>query len=197
MRQKIFNLGLSRTGTMWLNTVFTQSGLRSAHFLGVDTNTALARVENLDCAGDTPIPSMARQLKSHYPEAKFVLTTRPKDKWLSSMEWMLKHGAVLWSYGKSVDAYHRNFYGTAKFDRRILGEFYSRYHAETIELFRDEPHRLLLIDIEKKDLKAIAAFCDLEVENFAKEQNPINARRNASFKARVKWNLKKALGRIP
>lgn len=182
---------------MWLDTVFNESGLKSAHFLGVEPDKALHRIEALDCAGDTPIPSMAARLKALYPDAKFVLTTRPKEQWLSSMEWMLKHGAVIWSYGKAVDAYHQDFYGTAKFDRRILSDFYDRYHAETQELFRDEPERLLIIDITDKDVEAIAAFCDLDVEQLKVQQKPVNARRKAGLKARVKWTLKRVLNRIP
>lgn len=195
---KIFNLGLSRTGTNWLHQVLTTGGLKSAHFLSVNKEDALNMIEKLDHAGDTPIPSMAHELKELYPNARFIITTRPKSEWLLSMKWMLTDGKVKWNHGRKIDCYHKTFYGTSSFNSKILERAYDKHHEYVKNLFKDEPNRLLEVNINKPDLKLIARFTGIDYERIKDLNNkPSNRREPVRFKSRTKYRLKRLLRLIP
>ncbi len=192
---KIFGIGLSRTGTKSLHHTFEMLGLESQHFLGPAVSEDLwEKISELDCASDTPIPSIYRLLDTKYPEAKFILTVRPLEEWLGSMEWMFKHGKVLWNYGNRIDDYHRSFYGTHKFHTRTLTDFYHKFHEGVFEYF-DGDERFLSIETSNLTPPLVADFLKLDVDHKLSVRK--NARRKAKLVARLKYRINRFANRIP
>lgn len=116
-------------------------------------------LDAIDVAMDSPIPMLYKRLDKKYPNSKFILTTRKKEKWLFSMNWMFSHGKVIWNWPKSTQAYHRKFYGTIKYNTRILSKHYDLFHQQVFDYFKDRPSDLLILNIDEKiDVNLICDF---------------------------------------
>ena len=91
---KVFGVGLPRTGTTSLDRFLHRQGYLSWHYfpwlgsaLRAGDASALVNVcKFLDAAVDSPIPLAWRQLRDAYPGSRFILTTRNRDTWLKSTQ---------------------------------------------------------------------------------------------------------------
>lgn len=99
---KVFAIGLNKTGTTSLHRAFQLLGLRSAHYwteegrLGeiIATNaregrpllTGLESYEALTDWVDRFTAPLFARLDEQYPDSRFVLTVRDLDSWLASRE---------------------------------------------------------------------------------------------------------------
>ncbi len=99
--QKVFGIGLSRTGGASLGAALVRLGLRTVHFPAdpatrreiiryLDQGAAgpleLTVLGDLDAVSDTPICCVYEGLDEAYPDAKFILTVRDEASWLRSCE---------------------------------------------------------------------------------------------------------------
>jgi hypothetical protein len=86
--QKIFGIGLSKTGTTSLSSALTMLGVDNGHYTNPLTRQLLSDVDffMLGGATDTPVTVGFEKLYYQYPNAKFVLTTRPIEDWVRSMK---------------------------------------------------------------------------------------------------------------
>jgi hypothetical protein len=108
---------------------------------------------------DAPVPLLYRKLDVQFPGSKFVLTRRPLEPWLTSMEWLFKHGKVKWCWNRLDHQYHQEFFGTCRYDKARLTAKYHAYHAEVQEYFRGRDRDLLVIDLDGKfDVAGLCAF---------------------------------------
>lgn len=91
--EKIFGIGLSKTGTTSLYAALDLLGYRSATFghmrkLGMDSwlqgDFARDYFSDYDAVTDLPVGILYPQLDQRYPGSKFILTVRDVDSWLSS-----------------------------------------------------------------------------------------------------------------
>ncbi len=82
---KVFILGLPRTGTTSICSALLNEGMKVAHTAYTNKTFELAQV-----LADTPIYNDYKALDSHYPKSKFVVLTRPMDKWLPSISQLLQ-----------------------------------------------------------------------------------------------------------
>jgi hypothetical protein len=94
MTNKIFGIGLPRTGTRSLAAALEKLGYRTAHYLTVP-NWLYADFEtdvltNWDALTDTPAPIYFPEFDKRYPGSKFILSTRDSESWLKSIK---KHQA--------------------------------------------------------------------------------------------------------
>lgn len=185
-RKKVFGIGLSRTGTTTLDDIFQQLGLNSKHF--VDELLCEPDWQILDCYeafSDSPIPKYYKQIDELYPESKFILTTRNKISWLSSMKWMLSDGKVIFAWDIPTHQYHQEFYGTSKYKKDLLSKFWEDYHSEVIKYFVNK-NNLLVIDIDEGF--KIEVICDfLQVPNKEVIIKKKNSRRSATFRQKVRY----------
>lgn len=111
MPMKVIVLGLNRTGTMSMYTALQQLGYHPCHgtnmwadpFRNLTLWTEAMRAKymgsgapwgrreldvvlgNFDAIMDLPAACMVDELVRAYPDAKFILTHRPVEKWLASM----------------------------------------------------------------------------------------------------------------
>ena len=85
--QKVFGIGLSKTGTTSLAYALELLEIDNGHYTNPITRQLLSDVDffMLGGATDTPVANCFEKLCFLYPNAKFVLTTRPIQDWISSM----------------------------------------------------------------------------------------------------------------
>lgn len=164
--QKMFGLGLSRTGTTSLNTALEILGFSSCHF-PADPITQiqvrrflesgqgslrLSLLETLDSLTDTPVCCIFKGLDAAYPQSKFILTLRDKEAWLDSCEryWQevsipsFRENPMQHSYARAIN---RHLYGVEHFNRRNFSRTFERYHRNVDDYFSRRPGQLLKLRI--------------------------------------------------
>lgn len=188
-KQKIFCIGLSRSGTTSLNYALKQLGFKSLHFpfqLYFDKHSSL--ISNADAFSDTPIPMIYQELDQLYPGSKFILTKRNKEAWLNSMEWLFKDGKVKWWWGYHVHEYHMKFYGTKKFDREILSKKYDLFHDEVASYFAKRPQDLLELDLDQGvDIKNLCYFLNIPEKSITFPKR--NAKASVPLKRKIAYKI--------
>jgi tetratricopeptide (TPR) repeat protein len=85
---KVFAIGLTRTGTTSLGQALEQLGFLQAHFHSPFSFQILTDDDFafFDAATDTPVSMRFEMLYGMFPNARFILTERPYDSWIVSME---------------------------------------------------------------------------------------------------------------
>ncbi len=145
---------------MSLDVALQRLGFRSIHFameLYRDRNDPITH--EFQAFVDTPIPLLYQELDHQFVGSRFILTRRGLEPWLSSMEWLFKHGKAKWRWDYVTHAYHQEFFGTRKYDRPKLTDKYHSYHTEVDRYFRDRPQDLLVIDLDQGfDLARLCRF---------------------------------------
>ena len=143
-RQKVFGLGLARTGTTSLHEAMQLLGLRSAPestaFLdGIDADHLAA----FDAFFDNPVPFRYEQLDTLVGEdARWIVTERSIDEWLASMEWLFGPGQQRLdrrtrALGRRV---HLDVYGIDEFDADRLRMVHIEHYAKLRTWLADRPH---------------------------------------------------------
>jgi hypothetical protein len=157
---KVFGIGLSRTGTTTLTLAMTKLGVRTIHYPTTkNTLDLLANgifrlpiLEDYDAITDIQTVPFYPQFDEEYPNSKFILTVRDIDSWLKSTKRHFK--------GKeredrktfrSIENYDQNWlraavYGTLVWDRSVFRQVYNKHNAAVMNYFegRDD---LLVMDI--------------------------------------------------
>ncbi len=168
--RKVVGLGLARTGTTSLHNALVLAGLNSAPSSAVLLD-AVGAVERLDLgflAGhdaffDNPVPFLARELDSVLPDARFVITWRPCDEWLGSMQWLFGPGMERLDrrtrrLGHHV---HRVVYGTDRFDENVLAEIHGQ-HYEWLRSWSKDRDDVLWLDLrDGLDWEPLSGFIDV------------------------------------
>ncbi len=158
-QQKVFGVGLSKTGTSSLTEALNQLGVRSIHYPYDertynelrDGNYKLSILEEYQGVIDLPVVPFYAQLDRIYPNSKFILTVREKDAWLRSCElhWRLMMG--WWDNFPQFRRFHEFIsacvYGTLKFNCERFAYVYDTHVRNVREYFKDRPGDLLVIDI--------------------------------------------------
>jgi len=155
-RQKVFGIGLSRTGTKSLHQALETLGFFSDHF-----STHLLAIKDgklclnwnevgyYDALTDVTAAYFFRELDRRYPDSKFILTVRDPQKWLTSCE---RHFPPLvpgrWPHGvQKILRLRKEVYGTPSFDRACFLRAYHAHIAAAKAYFLDRPEDLLILDI--------------------------------------------------
>lgn len=101
--EKIFGIGLSRTGTKSLSQALQVLGIHTAHY----TNDFTEEILNLDDAflfdglTDTPVCIILETLFYTFPNAKFIYTVRPLDSWVTGFERHLRRNGLSNAFDRS------------------------------------------------------------------------------------------------
>ena len=158
---KIFGIGLSRTGTKSLTAALKKLGFQIAHY-PTDKTTYQELISNredfsvlksMDGITDiTVVPYYAR-LDSLYPNSKFILTWRDKESWLAAMEKHFRYNKIYerWPYfltERKIRKYLRAaVYGCYSFDRGKLSNAYESHMNAVRNYFKNRPGSYLEIKI--------------------------------------------------
>jgi len=187
MNGKIFGIGLSRTGTTSLHHTLIALGYTSRHFVDALVSNPDAVIAE-DAIMDSPVPMLYQYLDKKYPNSKFILTTRNKANWLESMKWLFVHGKVIWNWPRSTQEYHKKFYHTTKYNKKILSRHFDSFHEEVLTYFKNRPGDLLVLNLDKEiEMKEICAFLGIPEKHVSFPKT--NERKFASLKERIKYNL--------
>jgi Sulfotransferase domain len=161
--QKVFGLGLSKTGTASLGEALNMLGINSIHWPHDQKtyddlrngNYRLSILQEYQGIVDIPVAPYYAQLDRIYPGSKFILTVRDKDSWIRSAEvhWRLKMET---SDGKSpekdLELEFAEFisacvYGTIKFNRDRFLHVYDTHLRNVCDYFENRPKDFLIMDI--------------------------------------------------
>jgi hypothetical protein len=152
--RKIFGIGLSRTGTLSLTRGLRLLGFDARHYPDDPATRRelmagqyeLTLLDEADALLDIPVAPFFAQFDRAYPGSKFILTTRPTDAWLASVENHFrmflhrKHD----SYGKFV---HASAYGALRFNAERFAYAKEAHEANVRRYFALRPDDLLELDI--------------------------------------------------
>lgn len=163
-KEKVFEIGLGRTGTNSLTVAMSMLGYRVQHgttnklvtdgvkrFLW-DGTIPGAAIEKWDFFSNWP-DVMWRELSHNYPESRFILTWRSPLDWAGSYA---KHDRTM--AGKQRRAVQQEKldvrvtrrlaqYGIARYSHERYVAKFIRHRTEIEQWFIDEPKRLLMVDI--------------------------------------------------
>lgn len=179
---KVFGVGLSRTGTRSLTAFLNKSGLEVSHYptdsityrelMNADFNLTL--LDYYDGLTDITAAAFFADLDRAFPNSKFILTIRDEEAWLRSAEahWRGRDPFVGGDIEppRSEDYLEmRRFlrtatYGSVQFDRDRFYDVYRRHTRAVLEHFEGRPNDLLVLDVTKRGnrRKAISDFLGIK-----------------------------------
>ncbi|MBV8976737.1 MAG: hypothetical protein JO261_12650 [Alphaproteobacteria bacterium] len=157
--EKVFGIGLSRTGTTSLSDALEILGFDSAHWVNPLTYQLLSDTDFFlfGAATDCCVSPEFEKLHYQYPNARFVLTRRPLESWLASFaRHHEKHSGtgVLEGLRALFDGPDNPFmfhhaaleYGLY-LNAPSLAEAWRQFEARVRHFFADKPGKLLELDV--------------------------------------------------
>jgi len=105
-------------------------------------------LEHYYALADLPIPILYKELDKAYPGSKFILTIRPDDEWIASVEnhWSDTNPyRKTWRKDRFSAIIHTELYGQSHFDRDVMLARYHQHNHEVIKYFADKPGQLLVM----------------------------------------------------
>lgn len=173
--QKVFIIGLPRTGTTSLCSKCIDLGFNVAHTAYTQKSFELAEV-----IADTPVFADYQKLDDYYPNSKFIYLDRELSLWLPSIKQLLQrmyHNITRDDGG--FNPYLKRCYQEvfSPFtlekinDDNFLIDCYYKHKNNIMEYFSARNKDLLMIDISKKEsLNQLQSFLNLEItdDKFAK-----------------------------
>jgi len=142
MKSKIWGLGLSRTGTSTLTYVLNEVGYNHIHYPTDDEMLSF----NNDGASDIPVIPKFKKLDTMFPNSKFILTTRDKEKWLQSMSTYLAR-KVNWNQSTRTLNIRELVYGDVWFNYSVYERSFDNHEKNIREYFKKRPNDLLVLNI--------------------------------------------------
>lgn len=149
LNNKVFGVGLARTGTTSLHEAMGVLGLNSAPdsiplLSGIDIDF----LRSHDAFFDNPIPFRYRELETVCPDSSWIVTQRPIEDWLASMRWLFGPGLDRLAPDIRIvgDRVHRQLYGSDRFDEGRLRTIYERHYGELTEWVASRPSIWMRLD---------------------------------------------------
>lgn len=168
-KQRVFCIGLSRTGTTSFNDYLNSLGYEAIHY----PSKIQLFAGKYDAASDIPVVRYFRELDKTFKKSKFVYTIR--DNWIDAVEpyFLRKKGR---KYGHEQLENRQSVYGAIDFDRKKYEDAYKRHDEAVREYFTNRPDDLLVLNIiAGENPSALNAF--LEIKNGKDEFPKSNARK--------------------
>jgi len=155
MRQKVFGLGFSKTGTSSLAEALTMLGYRTVHN-PTDDETMVAllagdlqcrAIQDHDAVCDIMFCRHYRELDRQYPNCRFILTERDREAWHASCvrHWATRAITSTKLHNEELVDFH--IYGTAVYRRALFDDAYNSHYAAVVAYFADRPGKLLRMNI--------------------------------------------------
>ena len=161
-KNKIFGIGLSRTGTTSLTHALKKIGINIIHY---PNKTKLFDPKS-DGACDIPAAVHYKKLDVNFPNSKFIYTIRDKDEWLISIEKYLEHKKNrkmgTWELQNRI-----TIYGQIEFDKAVFASKYDQHDEDIRTYFKNREQDLLILNLVGGDnLDKLFSF--IEVSNNTK-----------------------------
>jgi hypothetical protein len=177
--QKVFGLGLSKTGTSTLTEALNIIGVRSIHYPNDDLtfdelkhgNYRLSVLSDYQGVTDTPVAPHFVLFDRAWPGSKFILTVRDKASWLRSAEahWHVLKEKGLYArderFQSFTDFVSACVYGCVYFNADRFSYAYDVHVRSVQEYFAGRPDDLLVFDIcgGRASCKQLCDFLGLPV----------------------------------
>lgn len=157
--QKVFGVGLSKTGTSSLTEALERLGVPAIHYpYDARTHDELRRgdyrlsiLERYQAVLDIPVAPFYAQLDAAWPGAKFILTVREREAWLRSAETHWRLLMQWWERFPDFKRFHEFIsactYGSIGFSRERFGWVYDTHLRNVREHFAGRADDFLEIDI--------------------------------------------------
>lgn len=155
---KILGIGLSKTGTVSLAKALTRLGFKTKHFPDDKTTQEELRRGRYDLSifreyqglVDIPVAPYYAQFDRIYPSAKFILTTRSTEAWLTSLE---RHFQFWVEYRRTAydDFVLACTYGVQHFNAERLRYVKEVHEANVRRYFEGRPEKLLVLNVFEGD----------------------------------------------
>lgn len=191
MKNKVFGLGLSKTGTTTLASALSKLNYNSAHFIKVHD------FDKYDAITDTPVPVIYQALDHQYPNAKFVLTIRDADDWVRSFknhidqkEWTRRYTEMRSDALLST----MQLYGTICFDRQKFLDGYQKYNREVKDYFAGREDLLIMNICQGDGWEKLCPFLGVPIPNVPFPFK--NTKKNITKKKQIASRLFHNLGLI-
>ncbi len=188
-KDKIFGLGLGRTGTKSPTAALEILGYRCLHWAPdkataaeVLTGAKVSRIaEHRDAVIDTILPLLHyKEYAERFPNAKFILTSRDTTAWLRSMR---RH--MIRVRSPDTRNYSGHLYGslllggwsTGRLGDQKLSDAFKTHNDAVRAFFAHLPHRFLEMDISRGiGWDRLCPFLDSEIPDmaFPNERKPPN-----------------------
>jgi len=184
-KHKVIGIGFHKTGTTTLKAALTSLGfnvqgvkkeLATALFKD-DLESVFKLTQGYDAFQDNPWPLLYKEIDKWYPNSKFILTIRDKERWIRS---------VVNHFGQKHTEMRRWIYGVGHplGNESIYLEKYDKHNAEVVEYFRHRKEDFLVVDWEKGD--GWKSLCDFLYEPFPDLPFP-HAKKGNYSKTKTSW----------
>lgn len=153
MKDKIFGIGLNKTGTTSIGKYFEKLGYK--HYCGCSYDNIVKAKNNIneiykiadkfEFFEDWPWPLIFKKLYTKYPKSKFILTIRKnEEEWFDSL---LRHSKRNPSTKQRLEIYgHYDPNETNKIDHIT---FYNNHNTDVLNFFKENnPDRLLILSTD-------------------------------------------------
>ena len=163
MMNKIFCIGLNKTGTTSLHQAFEILGLKSVHFVDDKGNNIKDIIQENYLAGNDILKGLEgydaftdwdnsrnsveifKEFDKQYPESKFILNTRELNSWLDSRENHVKRNQATKEKNPDADI------TWLEVDREGWEMQFRSHHDEVYKYFDGRNDDLLVIDVTNGD----------------------------------------------
>lgn len=196
-KPKVFCIGFQKTGTTTLETCLQILGYNVTSIFGKHTPVEQMRREfvaeglriasQVDAVQDMPWPLLYRELDTHYPGARFILTLRSEDAWWRS---------ILGHFGSRVAPLQQLTYGDGHGaplgNEALYRQVYRDHNRGVLAYFADRPGDLLVLDLSKE--ATWKPLCDFLGEDVPQVPFPHSQQRNEA--ASLKRTVRRLLARV-
>jgi len=170
LQNKVFIIGLPRTGTTSICAAMLKLGFTVAHTAYTQTTFEKAQV-----IADTPAFADFIRLDDYYPNSKFIYLTRNTKKWLPSIKQLLQRMYVNVSrddggFNTIIKRCYQKTFSPFILENIESDEFltnsYMNHRNEVVQHFSQRPKDLLVIDIsELESYRKLLTFLSLDDSN--------------------------------
>lgn len=169
-KEKIFCIGLSRTGTTSLHVALLALGVSSIHYPGrrslkwLMSDYSPDTTKNFTAFSDIPTSCFFKQLHETHPNAKFIYTRRSQEKWLESIERHIAQSPSPNSKTVLRDYIRLSTYGAMTFQQQKFLDVFCHHEESVSRYFESRREQFLKIDLENGEMnwETICSFLDIK-----------------------------------
>ena len=181
-QQKIFGIGLSRTGTTSLHIALLLLGKAAIHYPyaiardWLEGNYSQSLIKDYDAFTDIPTAIYYRELDESFPNSRFILTIRDEESWIKSARHFFNN-----TIPPSQDTILRDMirlatYGAIRFEEKRFRRIYREHNDSVQSYFEGRQESLLILDLTKgqgwKELCEFLDIIDVPSYEFPRLQSP-------------------------
>ena len=152
--EKVFGIGLSRTGTSSLTDALSRLGYHAIHWFNPHSLTLISQSDFclFDAFADIPASCQFEFLYHSFPNARFVYTTRPIPSWETSIthHYEMTHGISSPAELRAPRLAHRFDFAAGRVESNLYSRFptwseaYRSFDLRVNRFFEDKPTSKLL-----------------------------------------------------